>query len=183
MKQIGTVRLDGQASSENSEDTKMKGWIPFAAASVLLVSGWALLWIVGNPIWIPLVYAGWAVLLGALALIALPLILLPGKGQAPRGGGVTKTTAVVTTGIYGVVRHPLYLGWMLGYVALVLFAQHWLVALVAVAGIAMVYLICVQEERRLLARFGEEYARYTERVPRVNLVAGIGRLLRRRERP
>jgi protein-S-isoprenylcysteine O-methyltransferase Ste14 len=41
----------------------------------------------------------------------------------------------------------------------------------------------VQEDRRLLARFGDEYARYEKRVPRVNLVAGIGRLLRRRERP
>jgi len=174
--------MDTEASNRKAEDTKMRGRIPFAAAAVLTVSGWALLWIVGSPIWIPLVYVGWVFLLGAMALIALPLILLPRKGQAPRGGGVTRTTAVVTTGIYAVIRHPLYLGWMLAYVALVLFAQHWLVALVAVAGIASVYLICAQEDRRLLARFGEEYARYKESVPRVNLVSGIVRLLRRGKR-
>jgi protein-S-isoprenylcysteine O-methyltransferase Ste14 len=126
-----------------------------------------------------LFYLGWAVLLGAMALILVPLFLLPRKGQAPRGGGVTRTTAVVTTGLYAVIRHPLYLGWMLGYVALVLIAQHWLVTLVAVAGIACVYLICVQEDRRLLTRFGEEYARYKRSVPRVNLLLGIIRLLRR----
>jgi protein-S-isoprenylcysteine O-methyltransferase Ste14 len=182
MKHTGALRIDWQPCREAGDDKKMRGWIPFAAAAVLLVSGFALLWTVGSPIWIPLLYVGWAVLLGAMALIALPLILLPRKGQAPRGGGVTKTTAVVTTGVYGVIRHPLYLGWMLGYVALVLFAQQWLVGLVAVAGIAMVYLICVQEERRLLARFGEEYARYQRSVPRVNLVSGMVRLLRRRKR-
>jgi protein-S-isoprenylcysteine O-methyltransferase Ste14 len=154
-------------------------WALYAVAGGLVLVGWALLWILGSPMWMWLFYLGWAVLLGAMALIVLPLILLPSKGQAPRGGGVTRTTAVVTTGLYAVIRHPLYLGWMLGYVALVLIAQHWLVALVAVAGIACVYLICVQEDRRLLARFGQEYARYKRSVPRVNLPLGVLRLLRR----
>jgi len=182
MKEIGAACVDWQTCRKVGEVLKARGWIPFAAAAVLLVSGTALLWTVGNPIWIPLVYVGWAVLLGGMALMALPLILLPRKGQAPRGGGVTQTTAVVTTGVYAVIRHPLYLGWMLAYVALVLIAQHWLVALVAVGGIASVYLICVHEDRRLLARFGEEYARYKRSVPRVNLVSGIVRLLRRSKR-
>lgn len=160
----------------------MRGWIPFAAASILTLAGWVLLWTVGSPIWVPLVYVGWAVLIAGLGLIALPLVLLPRKGKASRGGGVTQTTTVVTTGVYAVIRHPLYLGWMLAYVALVLCAQHWLVAVIAVAGIASVYLICIQEDRRLLARFGEEYARYQRSVPRVNLVSGIVHLLRRRTR-
>lgn len=160
----------------------MRGWIPFAAASILTLAGWVLLWTVGSPIWVPLVYVGWAVLIAGLGLIALPLVLLPRKGKASRGGGVTQTTTVVTTGVYAVIRHPLYLGWMLVYVALVLCAQHWLVAVIAVAGIASVYLICIQEDRRLLARFGEEYARYQRSVPRVNLVSGIVHLLRRRTR-
>jgi protein-S-isoprenylcysteine O-methyltransferase Ste14 len=158
----------------------VREWIPYAVAGALLLVEWALLWLVGTPIWMSLVYVGWAILLGAMALIALPLVLLPREGQAPRGGGVTRTTAVVTTGIYAVIRHPLYLGWMLAYVALVLVAQHWLVALIAVAGTACVYLICVHEDRRLLARFEEEYARYMGEVPRVNLLAGTVRLLRRK---
>jgi protein-S-isoprenylcysteine O-methyltransferase Ste14 len=176
---VGASRIDRTASSEKGEDTMGREWALYIVAGVLVLAGWALLWIVGSPIWMWLFYLGWAVLLGAMALIVLPLVLLPRKGQAPRGGGVTRTTAVVTTGLYAVIRHPLYLGWMLGYVALVLIAQHWLVALVAVAGIACVYLICVQEDDRLLTRFGEEYARYKRSVPRVNLLLGILRLLRR----
>ena len=158
----------------------VREWISYAVAGALLLAEWALLWVVGSPIWMSLAYLGWAILLGAMALIALPLVLLPRKGQAPRGGGVTRTTAVVSTGIYAVIRHPLYLGWMLVYVALVLIAQHWLVALVAVAGTACMYLICMHEERRLLSRFGEEYARYMEVVPRVNLLTGVVRLVGRR---
>ena len=160
----------------------VREWISYAVAGALLLAEWALLWLVGSPIWMSLVYVGWAILLGAMVLVALPLVLLPRKGQAPRGGGVTQTTAVVTTGIYALVRHPLYLGWMLAYVALGLIAQHWLVAVVAVAGTACVYLVCIHEERRLLARFGEEYARYMGVVPRVNLLTGIVRLLSRRRR-
>lgn len=175
--------MDRPAIIEKGEEIMVREWIPYAIAGALLIVGWALLWIVGSPIWTWLVYAGWAILLVAMALIALPLILLPMKGEVPHGGDVTQTTAVVTTGIYAVIRHPLYLGWMLGFVALVLIGPHWLIALAAFAGIATLYVICVQEDRRLLARFGEEYARYKESVPKVNLVPGILRLLRRKRTP
>jgi protein-S-isoprenylcysteine O-methyltransferase Ste14 len=180
MKQSGMDDTDSPAYTEEDGDTMARERIPYAVAGALLLAEWALLWLVGSPIWMSLVYVGWTILLGAMALVALPLVLLPRKGQAPRGGGVTRTTAVVTTGLYAVIRHPLYLGWMLVHIALVPIAQHWLVALVAVAGAACVYLICMHEERRLLSRFGEEYARYMGVVPRINLLTGFVRLLRRK---
>ena len=167
---------------EGGEEAMARERIAFGVACVSVLTGWALLWAVGSPTWMPLLYLGWVVLIGGFSLIALPLLLLQRKGKAPPGGGVTRTTAVVTTGVYAVIRHPLYLGWMLVYIALVLCAQHWLVAVTAIVGVASVYLICVQEDRRLLARFGEEYARYKESVPRVNLVSGIVNLLRRKKR-
>jgi protein-S-isoprenylcysteine O-methyltransferase Ste14 len=171
-----------QVCRETGGDIMSREWIPFLAACVSLLAGWALLWAVGSPVWIPLVYVGWVILIGGLGLIALPLWLLPRRGEAPPGGGVTQTTAVVTTGVYAVIRHPLYLGWMLVYIALVLCAQHWLVAMIAIVGIASVYLICVQEDRRLLVRFGEKYARYEASVPRVNVVSGMVNLVRRKKR-
>jgi protein-S-isoprenylcysteine O-methyltransferase Ste14 len=154
--------------------------IPFLVAGTLVVVGYALLCTVGEPSWTPLLYLGWVTLVASVVLIGLPLFVLPRTGRAPRGSSVTETTTVVHTGLYALVRHPLYLGWMLGYVALFLLAQHWLVAVVGLAGIACVYLISVQEERRMLDRFGGEYARYMRAVPRVNLLIGIVRLLRRR---
>lgn len=158
--------------------TKARERIAFGMASALLLIGYAVLWLVGQPISRALWYLGWVVLAVAIVVLALPLYVLPRRGKAGRGKGVTDTTVVVESGLYGVIRHPLYLGWMLAYVALVLFAQHWLEIIVAVVGIASVYVISVQEERGMLARFGDEYARYMRTVPRLNLLAGIVRLLR-----
>jgi len=151
----------------------------FAAAGALLLICWALLWVVGKPIWMPLVYAGWALLIAGLVLIAVPLLLLPRWGRSPRGGGVTQTTVLVRIGLYGVVRHPLYLGWILFFLALILFAQHWLVVLLALPGIVAVHQITIQEESRLVCKFGEAYIRYLKDVPRLNLLAGIISMARR----
>ena len=67
---------------------------------------------------------------------------------------------------------------MLVFVALIFLAQHWLVLALAVLGIICVYLITIQEERRLISRFGEEYLDYARDVPRFNILAGALQVLR-----
>lgn len=171
--------MSRHARGETHEGRQGAEGLFFAAAGALLLICWALLWVVGKPIWMQLAHVGWAFLIAGLALIACPLLLLARRGKALRGGGVTQTTVVVRSGLYAVIRHPLYLGWMLVFIALMLFAQHWLVVLVALTGMACVYLISLQEEQRMLVRFGEEYARYMRAVPRVNPVAGVVRMVRR----
>jgi hypothetical protein len=39
-----------------------------------------------------------------------------------------------------------------------------------------------REEQSSIERFGDEYRRYMEHVPRMNFVAGIIRLMRRRKK-
>ena len=158
-------------------DSNAQERIAFGTATALLVIGYGVLWFVGQPVSRALWYLGWVVLAAAIVFIGLPLYALPREGKAG-GRGVTETTEVVDSGLYGVIRHPLYLGWMLAYVALVLFAQHWLELFVAMVGIASVTFISEQEERRMLAKFGDEYARYMQRVPKFNILAGVLRLLR-----
>ena len=87
---------------------------------------------------------------------------------------------LVDTGLYGVVRHPLYLGVMVLYVGAILAGQSWPVAAAAVPGIAVMYWNMVLEERWNLRRFGDEYMSYMQRVPRLNIFAGIIRMARRR---
>jgi protein-S-isoprenylcysteine O-methyltransferase Ste14 len=75
--------------------------------------------------------------------------------------------ALITSGIWARIRHPVYLGhlcemlaWSMGTGLAVLFA---LTAFAMLTGLVMIRL----EDQELRTRFGAEYARYRERVPAV----------------
>jgi protein-S-isoprenylcysteine O-methyltransferase Ste14 len=60
-------------------------------------------------------------------------------------------------------------------------SQHWLVLLLALLGSGCLYGIAWPEDRELVVQLGPAYQRYTQKVPRMNLVAGLLRILRRAE--
>jgi len=92
-----------------------------------------------------------------------------------------KVNVLVDSGIYAVVRHPLYLGWILSiFVATIFLYPHWLFVIIGFSGIASVYLISREEDRLNIEKFGKNYKKYMEKVPRMNLLLGVMRLLRRR---
>jgi protein-S-isoprenylcysteine O-methyltransferase Ste14 len=114
-----------------------------------------------------------------LALAAAALVLAGGLGV----GGILAfrrartalepwhpTTALVTTGVYGRVRNPMYLGLVLILLAIALATARDGVAL-ATAGLAPVlhYGVVKREERYLSERFGAPYRRYLAAVPRWGL--------------
>jgi len=73
----------------------------------------------------------------------------------------------------------MYLGWILSiFVATIFLYQHWLFVIIAIPGIASVYLISRQEEHLNVERFGDDYKRYMQVVPRMNLLVGVIRLVR-----
>jgi protein-S-isoprenylcysteine O-methyltransferase Ste14 len=83
--------------------------------------------------------------------------------------------ALVTTGAYGVVRHPIYsagIGWQIG---LFLATGYVAVAVACAIFAAGALWFTRQEERRLTALLADptEYDRYRERVPA--LIPGLGR--------
>jgi protein-S-isoprenylcysteine O-methyltransferase Ste14 len=77
-----------------------------------------------------------------------------------------KQKRLVTDGLYGVVRHPQYLGLFIG-----LFGEgvvHWptLFSVGLFPAIVVAYaLLARREEERVTAEFGEEYREYQRRVP------------------
>jgi len=118
-----------------------------------------------------LCYVGWIFWAVGIALIILPYYHFYYR----------KANVLVDIGIYAVVRHPLYLGWILSiFVATIFLYPHWLFAIIGFSGIASVYLISREEDRLNIEKFGKNYKKYMEKVPRMNLLLGVMRLLRRR---
>jgi protein-S-isoprenylcysteine O-methyltransferase Ste14 len=150
----------------------------YVIAGALLLAQFALMWILDKTVALKgLDYVALATWLAAMVLISLPMLTLPRKGQVPPGESFVSTEALVETGIYAFVRHPLYLGWMLMYLVVLLFNPNWILAGIGLLGAACVYGFTRQEERLLIAKFGESYRHYMQRVPRFNLLAGIIRRL------
>jgi protein-S-isoprenylcysteine O-methyltransferase Ste14 len=89
---------------------------------------------------------------------------------------------IVDSGIYCIVRHPMYLGAMLMFFSHVFLGQNWIVAIGTIVAIACCYLIILSGDQRNIEKFGDDYKRYAEKVPRMNFVVGIIRLLRNRFR-
>lgn len=117
-------------------------------------------------------------LLIALVLVAGGLIIAGlgavGLGPALRASPIPREQApLVTAGVYGVVRNPIYTGLMVGGLGLVLFgASVWHIVL----WLALVLLLAAKarwEERMLVARH-PEYRAYAAKVGR--FLPGVGRL-------
>jgi protein-S-isoprenylcysteine O-methyltransferase Ste14 len=58
---------------------------------------------------------------------------------------------------------------------------HWLFAVLGIVGTVVVYLGCVEEDKFLINKFGENYKAYMQRAPRTNFWLGIIQWLRRRK--
>ncbi|MGC9523141.1 MAG: methyltransferase family protein [Anaerolineae bacterium] len=81
-----------------------------------------------------------------------------------------KEEGLVTTGLYGKIRHPLYLGNLLLFLACPTFlgvAWSWILTLVGIVGVV----VRIEMEERFLRRTFEGYDAYTEETSR--LIPGI----------
>ena len=148
--------------------------------SVLLVSQIVLVILFYN--WADLVvllYIGWIIVAIGLFIGYLGVTALKRSGRVPKGRSFVHTTVIVDKGIYSVIRHPQYLSWVFVSLGIILLPQHWVVAIVGIAAALAVYMQARQDDHSLIDKFGDDYKRYMQKVPRMNILAGVIRLLRR----
>lgn len=114
----------------------------------------------------------WEVSCFAISVAGMSLRVFT-AGTAPRGASGRNTRAqkaalLSTTGIYSLVRHPLYLGNFLIGLGMSLFSRTWFLPLiVSLAALLYYERIAAREEQFLESRFGETFRSWAARVPAV----------------
>jgi protein-S-isoprenylcysteine O-methyltransferase Ste14 len=144
-----------------------------AASLVLALLLWQwrplprLVWSVDDPIAAALLYGvsalGWVVLFVATFLINHFELFGLQQVYARWRQRTFEAPAFRTPALYKLVRHPIYLGFVLAFWAKPRMSEGHLLFAAAATGYILVGIFF--EERDLVDRFGDEYRRYRERVP------------------
>jgi len=123
---------------------------------------------------------GWVVIFLSAIFGWLPIFTFRSRGKV-KGKSYVDTTALVDSGIYRIVRHPQYLAGILINIGLSLITTHWLVVLSGAISWLIYFQNTYSEEEKNLEKFGDAYRNYQQRVPRLNFILGLIRLLTTRE--
>jgi protein-S-isoprenylcysteine O-methyltransferase Ste14 len=96
-----------------------------------------------------------AFIVGAAAFLACAIQVYAGK--LLRSGPATR-------GLYAVIRHPQYLGLAVSGIGLAILWPRFLTLVLLAVMLFLYYLLARDEERRMLARYGEDYRAFMERT-------------------
>ena len=122
--------------------------------SPFAVPGWGIRWIVASA----LILVGVALAVAAIRNFS--------RAETPVPTNVP-TRALVTTGIHGWTRNPIYVGFFLIYIGIGIAARSpWILILVLPLAITIRYGVIAREEAYLGRRFGDDYRDYKTRVRR-----------------
>lgn len=125
----------------------------------------------------PLQWLGWGIWIVSLIFAIAPMLILKNKGGVAQGKSYVETTHLVDSSLYAIVRHPQYTAGIMFNLALMLLAQHWVVFLLGIVSMILIYLEIQEADREGIQKFGEEYKQYMKRVPQMNLLLGIYRII------
>jgi protein-S-isoprenylcysteine O-methyltransferase Ste14 len=124
--------------------------------------------------------------LGVLSLILAPAFFLPPfvllkrHGHVEYGRPFYDTKVTVERGLYAVVRHPQYLGYIFLTLGFVLLSQHIVTLSLGAVAILFFCLYTLGEEESCVQQLGTAYQEYCRRVPRFNVVIGMIRYVMRK---
>ena len=122
--------------------------------------------------------AGWIIWGLSVILGWLPIFILKKKGGVGKGRSYVHTSVLVNSGLYAIVRHPQYTAGILFSLALIMLSQTWIVAVIGLVCIMLMYLDILKADKYEIQKFGDEYRRYMKKVPGMNFILGVLRLLR-----
>jgi protein-S-isoprenylcysteine O-methyltransferase Ste14 len=141
--------------------------IALATLVIAVIADWLM------PIGVIKAVVNWParIVIGALFFLAGGLVALMAVRTFRRVGTNVPpwqpTLALATTGIYRRLRNPMYVGVTAMLVGIALaFALDWLLILLVPVALILHFGVVRREERYLEAKFGDDYRRYKDQVPR-----------------
>ncbi len=109
-----------------------------------------------------------------MILVIYPFIYFKSKGNVRKGKSYVNTNSLVTSGFYSIIRHVQYTGGILSiFIATPLLYPHWIFIIFGIPGILLIYLGIKREDKLLIEKFGDEYKRYMDKVPAINIITGV----------
>ncbi len=119
----------------------------------------------------PAAYQPAGIAVGVALIIAGMMLISAARRELSRLGQPTDpgqpTTGLVTTGVYGFSRNPLYLAAVLLFAGLAVVLNNlWVLGATVIGVIVCHFLLIAPEERYLEEKFGEEFTQYRQHVNR-----------------
>jgi protein-S-isoprenylcysteine O-methyltransferase Ste14 len=149
--------------------------------SILIVLQIILSFFLYNRAGLPILrHVAWITMAVSAVFGWLPILAFRKKGGVSKGRSYIQTTVLVDSGVYAVVRHPQFLAGIWLSLALILITQHWFIAPMGLVAMVLNYLIARKADQELIEKFGHDYKRYIQKVPRMNFLLGLIRLLSRK---
>jgi steroid 5-alpha reductase family enzyme len=119
----------------------------------------------------PLVYTGLALYVPAVVLLVSSFVTLRHRGKPESGW--EPTTVIIRSGVYGVVRHPLYFGCAIFTVGITFIIQSIPATISGLVAIFCFFMASIKEDAFNIEKFGDVYREYMTRVSLWNPLRGI----------
>jgi protein-S-isoprenylcysteine O-methyltransferase Ste14 len=108
---------------------------------------------------------------GGILFVAGLSVMIGGRGTFVKAGTNVNprepALKIVSHGIYSHLRNPMYVGGMVGLLGIILaFGLEWTFVLLVIGSLVLHFGVVLREERYLERKFGDDYRRYKQSVPR-----------------
>jgi protein-S-isoprenylcysteine O-methyltransferase Ste14 len=145
----------------------------FTLLTLELVLGEAGMWMRTHISWLQII--GYILYIPSAFLVFGSIIQLKHKGRSKAGTALAPhgTTVVVDTGIYGVIRHPMWLGMVIWSIALVLVFQSILSIVLGAVAVVCFRMGAIKEDEFNIKEFGDAYREYMKKVPMWHVFRGL----------
>ena len=164
------LRLDAKPLRRGTRPVGRQRWVLALFAGISLVLWWFLPYGDRRGIWV-LPDAELMRYTGLILVVIGSSIRFSGLRSLGRqfSGFVTlqENHRLVQTGIYRLIRHPMYLGAILAWPGLVMVFRSWLTIPIFLLATVFIFMRIRQEEKLLGKHFGEDFATYRRRTWRL----------------